>query len=41
MIKIVKYQSIIEQGRPIVRQEKGPSMYRQVRDNIDRKFKRR
>lgn len=38
--EMVKYQSIIERDRPIVRQEEGPSMYRQVRGELDRKFKR-
>ena len=37
---MVKYQSIIKQERPIVRQEEGPSMYRQMRGELDRKFKR-
>ena len=46
---MVKYQSIVKQTQPItrkqertiVRQEQGPSMYRQVRSDLDRRFKRR
>lgn len=48
---MIKYQSIIERSRPIVRKQERPivrsesgqetSLYRKIRSDFDRRFKRR